>query len=242
MHTGSRRQRKGRGDRRTAELASTVRNALEETILVELFPKAQIDLGIQVLQADGSVLAACINAAMLAVADAGAPLLTSTAMALCTVTMDLQHRLLLNAALHQFCLYLHCFCSHIVDQAYQVRLGVTAKLTVSHVQLRNMSLACAGIPMRDMIAATTVGYLESTPLLDINHTERTGNGPELLLALHVNQDKAIIITEEGAVNPETLEGMAELAEQGCKAVGKFLRQSLLEHIQRHATVRGLTVK
>ena len=77
MHTGSRRQRKGRGDRRTAELASTVRNALEETILVELFPKAQIDLGIQVLQADGSVLAACINAAMLAVADAGAPSLIS---------------------------------------------------------------------------------------------------------------------------------------------------------------------
>lgn len=76
MHTGSRRQRKGRGDRRTAELASTVRNALEETILVDLFPKAQIDLGIQVLQADGSVLAACINAAMLAVADAGAALCT----------------------------------------------------------------------------------------------------------------------------------------------------------------------
>ena len=71
---GNRRQRKGRADRRTTELASTVRNALEETILTELFPKAQIDVGIQVLQADGSVLAACMNAAMLAVADAGEPL------------------------------------------------------------------------------------------------------------------------------------------------------------------------
>ena len=96
--------------------------------------------------------------------------------------------------------------------------------------------------MKDMIAATTVGYLESTPLLDVNHTEKIGNGPELLLAMHVNQEKAIIITEEGAVSPETLEGMAELAEQGCKAVGKFLRQSLLEHIQRQATVRGVSVK
>jgi ribonuclease PH len=71
---GNRRQRKGRADRRTTELASTVRNALEETISTELFPKAQIDVGIQVLQADGSVLAACMNAAMLAVADAGEPL------------------------------------------------------------------------------------------------------------------------------------------------------------------------
>ena len=73
LAAGARRQRKGRADRRTTELASTVRNALEETILVDLFPRAQIDVAIQVLQADGSVLAACINTAMLAVADAGAP-------------------------------------------------------------------------------------------------------------------------------------------------------------------------
>ncbi len=96
--------------------------------------------------------------------------------------------------------------------------------------------------MRDVIAATTVGYLESTPLLDINHTERTGNGPELLLAMHVNQEKAVIITEESAVTPEALESMTQLAEQGCKAVSKFLRQSLLDHIQRQAVVRGVSVK
>ena len=105
-----------------------------------------------------------------------------------------------------------------------------------------VSILLAGIPMRDMLAATAVGYLESTPLLDINHTEKTGNGPELLLAIHVNQERAVIVTEESAVAPEALEAMAELAEQGCKAVGKFLRQSLLEHIQRHAIVRGVSVK
>ncbi len=74
IHAGNRRQRKGRADRRTTELAGIVRNALEGTILTELFPKAQIDVGLQVLQTDGSVLAACLNAAMLAVADAGKPL------------------------------------------------------------------------------------------------------------------------------------------------------------------------
>ena len=40
---------------------------------MDLFPRAQIDVAIQVLQADGSVLAACLNTAMLAVANAGAP-------------------------------------------------------------------------------------------------------------------------------------------------------------------------
>ena len=76
-----------------------MRNALEETILVEVFPKAQIDLGIQVLQADGSVLAACINAAMLAVADAGASHQiyhkcnrNLSQKVLCAAAMDLQRR------------------------------------------------------------------------------------------------------------------------------------------------------
>ena len=250
LHTGSRRQRKGRGDRRTAELASSVRNALEETILVDLFPRAQIDLGIQVLQADGSTLAASINAAMLAVADAGE--LLSCALQQCPVlhghvaTQErhsklqsgpyLERRLFLcstaSALLRQSCFHAGRRCI-----AESEHLGQSVMQAGS-----SRPLTSAGIPMRDMIAATTVGYLESTPLLDTNHTERTGNGPELLLAMHVNQEKAVIMTEEGAMSPEALEGLVALAEQGCKAVGKFMQQSLLEHIQRQAVVRGLSVK
>jgi exosome complex component RRP41 len=44
---------------------------MEQNILLDLFPRAQIDICLQVLQADGGILCACINAAMLAVADAG---------------------------------------------------------------------------------------------------------------------------------------------------------------------------
>jgi len=79
---GQQRRRKGRS-RKSAELAALVRGALEQTVLLELLPRAQIEVCIQVLFADGGVAAACINAAMLAVADAGAPwllcLLTSAA-------------------------------------------------------------------------------------------------------------------------------------------------------------------
>lgn len=68
---GSRHKRRGRGSRRNAELAAAIRGALEQTALLELFPRAQIDVAVQVLRADGGVLGACINAAMLAAADAG---------------------------------------------------------------------------------------------------------------------------------------------------------------------------
>ena len=69
---GAARRRRGGRSRRNTELAALVRGALEQTILVELLPRAQVDICVQVLFADGGVPAACINAAMLAVADAGA--------------------------------------------------------------------------------------------------------------------------------------------------------------------------
>lgn len=70
--TGERRKR-GKTDRRSTELSTIIRNCLEQTILLELMPSSQIDVYVQVLQADGGTRCACINAAMLAIAEAGIP-------------------------------------------------------------------------------------------------------------------------------------------------------------------------
>jgi exosome complex component RRP41 len=71
--TGERRRR-GKSDRRAAEISMVIKNTLEQTILLELMPRAQIDVYIQVLQADGGTRCASINAAFLALADAGIPM------------------------------------------------------------------------------------------------------------------------------------------------------------------------
>eukprot|EP00824_Muranothrix_gubernata_P017771 TRINITY_DN3627_c0_g1_i1.p1 TRINITY_DN3627_c0_g1~~TRINITY_DN3627_c0_g1_i1.p1 ORF type:complete len:254 (+),score=27.15 TRINITY_DN3627_c0_g1_i1:1-762(+) len=71
--TGERR-RKGKGDRRTAETGLLIRKAFESVILTHLFPSSQINLYVQVLQADGGELCAGINAISLAVMEAGIPM------------------------------------------------------------------------------------------------------------------------------------------------------------------------
>jgi exosome complex component RRP41 len=98
--TGERRRR-DKGDRRSQEVSALLRSTLEETILLDLLPKTQIDVYVQVIQADGGARCACINAAMLALGD-------------------------------------------------------------------------AGIPCRDLVAACAAGYLQSTPLLDLNYEEDAG--------------------------------------------------------------------
>jgi len=71
--TGERRRR-GKSDRRATEISMVIKNALEQTILLDLMPRTQIDVYIQVLQADGGTRSASINAAFLALADAGIPM------------------------------------------------------------------------------------------------------------------------------------------------------------------------
>jgi len=60
--------------RRELELSKVIREALEKSIISELYPRTSIDIFIEVLQSDGGSRCAGITAASLALADAGVPL------------------------------------------------------------------------------------------------------------------------------------------------------------------------
>lgn len=71
--TGERKKRP-RGDRKSSEMSLHLRQALMAAIRTELYPWSQIDVYVEVLHADGGVYSACVNAATLALIDAGIPL------------------------------------------------------------------------------------------------------------------------------------------------------------------------
>jgi len=60
--------------RREVELSKVIREALEPAIFLDKFPRASIDLFIEVLQADGGTRGAGVTVASLALADAGIPM------------------------------------------------------------------------------------------------------------------------------------------------------------------------
>ncbi|RCI05180.1 Exosome complex component RRP41, partial [Rhizopus stolonifer] len=60
---------------RSLEVAAFVRQTFEPIILTSQFPKSQIDIYLQVFQNDGGLLQSCINAATMALVDAGIPML-----------------------------------------------------------------------------------------------------------------------------------------------------------------------
>jgi len=60
--------------RRSIEISKVSREAFEPVIMAELFPKTAIDIFVEVLQADAGTRTAAINAASIALADAGIPM------------------------------------------------------------------------------------------------------------------------------------------------------------------------
>ncbi|CAG7903103.1 unnamed protein product, partial [Brassica rapa] len=155
--TGDRRRQKN--DRRSTELSLVIRQTMEACILTELLPHSQIDIFLQVLQADGGTRSACINAATLALAD-------------------------------------------------------------------------AGIPMRDLAVSCSAGYLNSTPLLDLNYVEDSAGGADVTVGILPKLDKVTLLQMDAKLPMETFETVFALASEGCKAIAERVREVLQENTRQ----------
>ncbi|VDN27706.1 unnamed protein product [Cylicostephanus goldi] len=99
---GVERRQRVRADRKSMEIERLIEKTFEGAVLVHLFPTSQIDIFCQIIQvcvfrlcvlesqcryfkSDGSHLAACVNAASLAMSDAGIPMKGLVAASTCSI-------------------------------------------------------------------------------------------------------------------------------------------------------------
>jgi exosome complex component RRP41 len=68
------RRRRTKGDKRVQELQTTISQTFQTHLFTQLYPRSTISIALHVLSLDGALLAACLNAASLALVDAGVPM------------------------------------------------------------------------------------------------------------------------------------------------------------------------
>lgn len=83
--TGVERRQRNRADRKSMEIERLIEKTFEGAILTDVYPASQIDIYCQIIQGDGSHLAACVNATSLAITDAGIPMKGLVAAATCSI-------------------------------------------------------------------------------------------------------------------------------------------------------------
>lgn len=68
------RRTRSRTDKRVQELQTTIASAFQSHVFTHLYPRSNILISLTVLALDGGLLSACLNAASLALVDAGVPM------------------------------------------------------------------------------------------------------------------------------------------------------------------------
>ena len=153
-------ERKSPGpDRRSIELSKIIRQAIEPSIFTEEFPRASIDVFIEILNADGSTRIASTNAASLA-------------------------------------------------------------------------LATAGIPMRDLICAVSVGKIENKLVVDLNGIEDNNSDCDLSFAILPSKNEVTLLQMDGLLTKEEFIKLLNMAKANCMKIYELQKKSLKEMYEK----------
>ncbi|KAG0486866.1 hypothetical protein HPP92_008961 [Vanilla planifolia] len=106
------------------------------------------------------------------------------------------------------------------------------------INAATLALADAGIPMRDIVTSCCAGYLCSTPLLDLNYVEDSAGGPDVTVGMLVRMDKVTLLQMDAKLPIEIFENVMQLAIEGCKAIGQYIREVLLENTKKLEYMKG----
>jgi len=158
-------RKKSKEHRASAELGAWLEQAFSQIVVLTAYPKSQIDISVCILANDGGHIACAVNAASLALVD-------------------------------------------------------------------------AGVEMRDIVAATTVGFLYQQPCVDLNKKEEFGNPNVLVCALGSNIKKLVLVETDSKMSVEKIQMLLSLAEVGCADVVQELRQALLQRATNVFKIRS----
>ncbi len=155
--SGSEWKKRRSGDKRSVEIETIVRQTFEGVVMLELYPRSEIVLVVHVLETDGSLLCAIINA----------------------TTLALMH---------------------------------------------------AGIAMRDMVVACSVGLVHNQLCQDCSHVEQNSGGAFMPIAIKARSEEILLISLDSRLSIVLLDAAMQQAILGCRKLRELLEADYTEYM------------
>ncbi|MEK6876302.1 MAG: exosome complex exonuclease Rrp41 [Nanoarchaeota archaeon] len=95
----------------------------------------------------------------------------------------------------------------------------------------SMALADAGLAMKDLVAAISVGRVDDKLVVDLNYLEESyPEGPvaDIPVAMMPNQGKITLLQMDGLVSKDNLKKLLEMAKKACKDIYEIQKKALKE--------------
>jgi len=124
-------------------------------------------------------------------------------------------------------LFLHEFPGTTIDVFVEV-LRSDAGTRVAGTTAASVALADAGIPMRGLVSACTVGRVGDVLVLDVGHEEDQWGDADLALSMLVDYNEITLLQMDGTLTPQQLKQAIGMAMDACKKIHELQKQAIRE--------------
>ena len=101
----------------------------------------------------------------------------------------------------------------------------------------SMALADAGLTMKDLVCAVSVGRVDDKLLVDLDYSEESyENGPvaDIPIAMMPNNNKITLLQMDGLVSKDDLNNLLEMGKKVCKDIYEIQKKALKDKYKREA--------
>jgi ribonuclease PH len=88
-----------------------------------------------------------------------------------------------------------------------------------------------GIPMKDFVCSSTVGYIQNKCIIDLNQQEEQHKSPQLTLTSMPQLDDIVALTCESRVHHDIYNGMLDAATRANQQLFDLMKDAVLNQLK-----------
>jgi exosome complex component RRP41 len=97
---------------------------------------------------------------------------------------------------------------------------------VTGLNALSIALAAAGIPMRDLVTACSVGKVNDILVVDLNGEEDCNGQADVAIAMMTSKNLVTLLQMDGILTKEEFLTLLEMARKSCKKIYEIQKQTL----------------
>jgi exosome complex component RRP41 len=99
---------------------------------------------------------------------------------------------------------------------------------VTGINAASIALASAGIPMKDLVVACSVGKIDDTLVIDLNGEEDNNCRADVAFAMMPSKKKVTLLQMDGLLTKDELIKLLRLANESCEKIYELQKNTLRE--------------
>lgn len=124
-------------------------------------------------------------------------------------------------------IFLEDFPRVVVDAFIEI-IQADGSTRVTGINALSLALASAGVPMKDLVVACSVGKIDNTLVVDLNGEEDNGSEVDMAVAMLPTKKLITLLQMDGLLTRKEFSKLLKLAEESCEKIYQLQKKTLQE--------------